>query len=280
MRSARSVLVELLRARYGDAAPRIPPYAANGNDVLANLFAHRSVRAFGSERLPTGTLELLIAAAQSAPSSANLHAWSVVAVENPARKARLARLCDDQVSILEAPVFLVWLADLARLRRLAESYGTASEALNYLDSFVRALIDVSLAAQNAATAAESLGLGTCFVGALRNHPDRVAEELCLPPEVFPVFGLVVGYPDHERPPGEVKPRLPVNAVLHREAYGISRESEAWRGYDAIFSAFQASQHEAPTGWTSLAAKRVQDGAALGSRAGLSEAVSKLGFKLS
>jgi nitroreductase len=280
MRSARTVLVELLRARYGDAAPRIPPYAAAGTDVLASLFAHRSVRAFGPERLPTGTLELLIAAAQSAPSSANLHSWSVVAVENPARKARLASLCDDQAAILEAPIFLVWLADLARLRRLAERFGTSSEALDYLDSFLRAIIDVTVAAQNAATAAESLGLGTCFIGALRNYPDQVAEELGLPPEVLPVFGLVIGYADVSRPPAEIKPRLPVHATLHREAYGPSRENEAWQGYDAIFSAFQESQHEVPTGWTPQAAKRVLNGAALGSRAALSQAISKLGFKLS
>ncbi len=278
MRSARTVLVELLRARYGLAAPRIPPYAAAGNDVLAGLFAHRSVRAYGPERLPKGTLELLIAAAQSAPSSANLHSWSVVAVEDPQRKARLAKICDGQPAIYEAPVFLVWLADLARLRRVAEHLGTPSDALNYLDSFLRAVIDVAMAAQNAAMAAESLGLGTCYIGALRNDPDAVASELSLPPEVLPVFGLTIGYADVRRPPPEVKPRLPIEAALHHESYGTSREGEAWQGYDASLSAFQAAQHQPATGWTPEAAKRVRDSAALGSRAALADALQRLGFK--
>src|SRR3954463_1185261 len=113
--------LELLRARYGAAhvpspAARYAPDAIN--PVLETLLAHRSVRGFRSDALPGGTLELLIAAAQSAPSSSNLQTFSVVSLEEPARKARVATLAADQNFIREAPLFLAWLVDLSRLQHL------------------------------------------------------------------------------------------------------------------------------------------------------------------
>ena len=96
----------LVRQRYrGDDAPA--PVA--WNDTLAVILGHRSVRAFLPDPLAGGTLETLVAAAQSAASSSNLQVWSVVAVEDPARKARLAALAANQKHIVEAPLILVWL---------------------------------------------------------------------------------------------------------------------------------------------------------------------------
>ena len=270
-------LLDLLHARYGTHESSAPE-GADQNDILKALLSHRSVRAYRTDPLPAGTLELLIAAAQSAASSANLQAFSVVAVEDPARKARLASLCRDQRHIIEAPLFLVWLADLSRLQRVAGSTNVRANGLEYLESFLLAVIDATLAAQNAAVAAESLGLGTVYIGALRNRPEEVAAELALPPQVLPVFGLVVGYPDESRP-AEIKPRLPVSAILHREQYAVANESTSLAAYDTTLAAFQTSQQLPPIGWTKAATKRVQDGEALGARVRLAEAVKNLGFTL-
>ena len=79
-------------------------------------------------------------------------------------------------------------------------------------------------------AAESLGLGTVYVGALRHHPEKVAAELNLPPNAFAAFGLAVGHPD-PAVPGAVKPRLPQSLVLHREQYGSPTKARAIAGYD-------------------------------------------------
>src|ERR1019366_4866478 len=105
----------LARARYGAAAaPRLLPL----NAVLTTLLSHRSVRRYRPDPLPLHTLETLVAAGQSASTSSNLQAWSVVAVEDAGRKARLAAVAGNQAHITECPLFLVFLADLSRLDRL------------------------------------------------------------------------------------------------------------------------------------------------------------------
>lgn len=268
----------LVQARYGATSDALSSTAAPFNDVLASLLSHRSVRAYLPDPLAPGTLEQLVAAAQSASTSSNLQAWSVVAVEDKARKARLAVLARDQKHINEAPLFLVWIADLSRLRRVASTSGSPSDGLNYLESFVLAVIDASLAAQNAAIAAESFGLGTVYIGAIRNEPEKVAAELNLPPGAFPVFGLVVGKPDPARP-ASVKPRLPQATILHRETYQTASESDAVASYDTTLAAFQATQNLPVTGWSAQATQRTANAAALGSRVRLAAAVAALGFKI-
>ena len=118
------------------------------------------MRAFLPAPLAEGTIETLVAAAQSAPTSSNIQAWSVVAVEDPARRARLSLIAGDQRHIVEAPLLLVWVADLARASAVAAERGLVLEAAGYTESFLLATIDAALAGQNAVVAAESLGLGT------------------------------------------------------------------------------------------------------------------------
>jgi nitroreductase len=274
-----SGLVELLRARYGNAGSVPEGGLPLPDEVLESLLAHRSVRAYRPDPLPPGALELIIAAAQSAPTSSNLQAWSVVSVEEPARKSRLAGLCRNQSHIHEAPLFLVWIADLSRLRRAAGRSGSPASGLGHLETFLVAVIDATLAAQNAVVAAESLGLGTVCIGAIRNESVKVAAELALPAEAFPLFGLVVGHPDPARPAAEVKPRLPQSEVLHRETYSTASEEQAIAQYDSVLGAFQASQGLPATGWTRQAIQRIADASALGSRAHLAKAIAALGFKL-
>jgi nitroreductase len=266
---------EALAARYADATP---PVGEVWNDTLAGLLAHRSVRAYGPEPLPEGTLEALIAAAQSAASSSNLQTWSVVAVTDPARKARLAELVGDQAHVRAAPLFLVWIADLSRARRLADAASAPSASLEYLESFLVASIDAALAAQNAVVALESLGLGCVYIGAIRNKPVAVAQELGLPPLAAPVFGLCIGRPV-EGSTAAVKPRLPQSVVLHREVYDARTEAAAIAGYDAASVAFQASQGLPRTGWSALVRRRVADPAQLSGRDRLRRALNSLGINL-
>lgn len=249
------------------------------NDILDHLLSHRSVRAYLPDPLPEGTLEALVAAAQSAASSSNLQIWSVVAVEDSGRRQRLAELSGNQAHIRQAPLFLVWLADHARLRRTSAQRDIATEGLDYLEMFVMAVVDASLAAQNAVLAAESLGLGTVYIGALRNHPEQVAAELGLPDGVFPVFGLCVGHPDPAVITA-VKPRLPQEAILHRETYTLESQDEAIRRYDATMSEFYTAQNMATPGdWSQHSAKRVSSPARLSGRDRLKDALNALGFKL-
>jgi len=265
----------LLRQRYG--ASDVPP-DLRWNAVISSLLSHRSVRAYLPQPLPEGTLETAIAAAQSAASSSNLQVWSVIAVEDPARKARLAVLAGDQRHILQAPLFLVWLADLSRLKRLAEARGIETAGLSYIELLVVGIVDTALAAQNAVAAFESLGIGTVYIGALRNNIGPVAAELGLPSHVLPVFGLTVGYPDPARP-AAIKPRIAQAAVLSRETYATAGEQEAVARYDQALQAFQQEQGQVTEGWSARAIERIRTPQALHGRHHLRQALHALGFEL-
>lgn len=263
---------EAIFARYREAVPA----GSDWNPVLASILGHRSTRAYLPDPLPPGTVETIVAAASSAPTSSNIQAWSVVAVTDPDKRATLARIAGDQRHITQAPVILVWVADLARAEALGIAEGTPLTGLDYTESFLLAAIDAALAAQNALTAAESLGFGTVYIGALRNDPQAVARLLGLPQRAVAVFGLVVGYPDPAVPTA-VKPRLPQQAVLHREVYAADQTAAIARHDDATL-AFRAEQNLPRQRWSDLLVGRLRDAAALKGRDRLRAIFEGLGIR--
>jgi nitroreductase len=261
--------------RYGADVP-VPGV---WNETLDVLLAHRSVRHYTQDKLPDGALEAMLAAAQSASTSSNLQLWSVIAVEDAGRKQRLSVHAASQSHVANAPLLLVWLADLARLRQLGESLSAATEGLDYFEAFLLAATDAALAAQNAMVALESLGLGGCYIGAFRNNAPEVAAELGLPREVFALFGMTVGVPDPARP-AQVKPRLPQEVVLMREQYQWNDEQRAAiAAYNERLRLFQRAEQMKEQDWTALATRRVRDAKALTGRHILREFLNKIGFPL-
>lgn len=244
--------------RYGDPDARLEAV----NDTVRIQLAHRSVRRFGPRDVTDDELTTLVAAAQSAPTSSNLQPWSVIAVRDPERRARLAHLAGEQAFIAQAPLFLVWVADLGRARRLAARRGTDVHAADYLETTLIGFIDTALATQNAVTAAESLGLGSVFVGAIRNRPEEVAAELKLPPHTVAAFGLAVGEPDPAERAG-VKPRLPQAAVLHREQYSDASDAHL-DVYDERLAAYNA-RFGLKGNWTDRVLARLRGPESMGGR---------------
>ncbi|KAI1380119.1 nitroreductase [Hypoxylon crocopeplum] len=285
-------LSSLLEARYGttssgNAAPPATPIAANA--TLETLLQHKSVRNFLPDPLAPGTLELLTAAAQSAATSSNLQTWSAVAITTPSLKSQAATLCSDQAFIRAAPLFLVFCADLARLTTTCAQHGTPGTGLEFLEMYTMAAIDASLAAQNACVAAESLGLGTCYVGAARNRPRELASLLSLPPRVVALFGLAVGWPDPGAPPATVKPRLAQGEVVRRETWGQAsggdetqqqEEAANLAAYDEVLADFNAKQGrgDAPA-WTYRSAHRIATVESLHGRDIFREVLEERGFEL-
>lgn len=262
-------------ARYGATESNVP---LAWNDTMDLLLNHRSVRAFLGDPLPAGTLEALVAAAQSASTSSNVQAWTVIAVTNPETKAALSQIAGGQKHMEECPLLLVWCADLARTKTIGERHNYPTDATGFLESFVVSVVDAALAAQNAAIAAESFGLGMVYIGALRNNPQEVVRILKLPPNVVAAFGMCVGYPDPARP-YNVKPRLPQRVVLHREHYDDSVPQEALDSYDATLAAFQRAENMKDVGWTGLMKGRWRDAASIKGRDKIRAALLALGFRL-
>jgi nitroreductase len=271
-----------LQQRYAQPAAATPPAWAQATPdaLIASLLGHRTVRAYLPDPVSDAALHAMVAAAQSAATSSNLQAWSVVAVRDPERKARLADLAAGQAHIRECPLLLLWIADLSRLDRVGSAVGVAADANRYLEMFLVAVIDAALAAQNAVAAAEALGLGTCYLGAMRNHPEEVARELALPPQAFVTFGLCVGREDPARA-AAVKPRLDPSLILHYEQYraGGEHEQAQMAHYNDVMRGFQASQGMALADWTRQSATRVRGPESLSGRDRLKAALAALGFPL-
>ena len=266
---------DLVHARYRD------PSLIGGvamNPVLETILNHSSCRAFLPDPIAPATLEAIIAAAASAATSSNLQVWSLMVVEDPARKARLSALAGGQKHIEQSPTFLVWLADLARLDTIAKQSQADVAGIHFLELFMVALIDAALAAQNAVVALGSLGLGSVYIGALRNQPEKVAAELGLPKLVFPAFGLSIGVPDPKGTSG-IKPRLPQSVAVHREQYNPAIDPAAIAAYDTRMSAFQTERNMPDERWTQRVINRVQTAASLTGRHRMREALANLGFAL-
>ncbi len=245
------------------------------------IHRHGSVRDYKPDPVPTGTIETIVAAGQRASTSSNLQMYSVVVVTDDQKRAHLMRLCGNQEHIIQAPVYMAWCADLSRLERVCNLQGYENES-NYMENLMLAVVDATLAMQNAALAAESLGLGFCYIGGIRNYPEQVIELLELPPLVFPICGMTLGWPVQ---PPRIRPRLPLDAVLHWETYDEDDEAQL-RAYDramietGIYAGRQVAsgRGERPHsdyGWMEHSARR----ASQVHRAGLREALLQAGFEM-
>lgn len=204
-------------------APEVPVTTP----TIEQIYQHASIRKYKSDPVPTELVEQIVAASQRSSTSSNMQTWTVIAVTDDQKKARLKEIAGNQKHILQAPVFLTWCADLSRLDRISELIGYDHEA-RYVENFIIASVDAAIAMQTATLAAESLGLGMCYIGALRNDPRAVIELLELPKLVFPVCGMTLGWPDDSP---VKKPRLPLDVILHREKYGVEDEETLLRQYD-------------------------------------------------
>ena len=264
-----------LEKRYGKIElPKQGPW----NEAINLLLSHKSVRSYKPDLLPDGTLETLLAAAQSAATSSNLQLWSLVAITDPDKKRELAKVAGNQKHIEQCPLFLVWLADLSRNQRMGEEEGVEMEVMPFVETFLVAAIDAALAAQNAVIAAESLQLSTVYIGAMRNNPEKVAELLQLPSEVFGVFGLCVGYASSDIK-AEVKPRLPQAAIAFNEVYGNPDEQKLRINYDHEMTKFSERNEMVADTWTNRVLGRMGKLSGMNGREKLMGILNSMGFPL-
>jgi FMN reductase (NADPH) len=250
--------------------------------VIEQIYRHVSVRTFKPEPVPTDLVETIVAAAQCSATSSNLQMYSVVAVTDAERRARLSELCGAQAQVAEAPVFLAWCADRSRLDRICR-YRGYPQPTEHVEPFLVAAVDVAILMQTATLAAESLGLGACYIGAIRNHPAEIIDLLELPRLTFPISGMTLGWPAASP---KQKPRLATSAILHWEAYDAGDEQEALIEYDRVMAEtgiYRGRQVPVPGGggemedygWMEHSARRVSEP----KRTGLGPVIRQQGFGL-
>lgn len=196
--------------------------AAKMNQVIETILNHRSIRHFEDKPLTQEQIETIVESAQAASTSSFIQAYSIIGVTDKEKKKKLAEVVGNQPYVENNGHFFVFCADLYRHSLIGEMEGKdVLPSIESTEKFMVALIDAALAAQNAAVAAESMGLGICYIGGIRNKLDEVEKILKTPERVIPLFGLAVGYPS--KITGQ-KPRLPFKHVYHENTYEENKET--------------------------------------------------------
>lgn len=186
------------------------------NEVISTILNHRSIRHFEDKALTDEQIKTIVTCAQSAATSNFIQAYSIIGIKNKERKHKLAELAGHQPYVENNGHFFIFCADLYRHMLVGEQENQeVVPSIESTEKFMVALIDTALAAQNAALAAESMGLGICYIGGIRNNLEEIKKLLKTPERVIPLFGIAVGYPA-EIP--DKKPRLPFGLIYHEEEY--------------------------------------------------------------
>jgi len=217
------------------------------NSVIELLMNHRSIRAFEDKPVPAEIVETILRCAQMAPTSSYLQAYSIIEVTDPAKREVLKAASGGQRWVTEAPLALLFCADLHRLERFLPIKD--KNVLHNDELFTVAVTDVALAAQKLLIAAQSFGLGGVVVGGVRNDMEAMAKAFDLPPMVFPMFVLPLGYPAKELPQ---RPRLPLEFITAKDKYPEIEDLEKFNAYDEQVSKYfeGISNGEDCFGWVS------------------------------
>lgn len=182
--------------------------------VKALLRSHSSVRIYDGQPITRDIVEDLIETAQMAATSHFVQAYSVIWVTDEEKKEKLGLLSNNPRQYETSGGAFLFCVDFKRLQVAGQLEGVDIVA-DSAENVLVGVADVALFAQNFVIAAESMGYGICYIGGVRNNPDEISELFNLPNYVFPLFGLTIGTPVKRN---EVKPRLPVAAVLHENTY--------------------------------------------------------------
>ena len=199
--------------------------------VIELLTAHASVRKYKDSPLSKEHVVELVRAGQHAASSHFVQAYSVIHVTDDNKREKLAELAKNPQQILSAGAVLVFCMDFHRLQKAAGLLGKDID-FSHAENVLVGSIDVALFAQNVAIAAESKGYGICYIGGVRNAPEEVSQLFDLPTGVAPMFAMTIGVPDEAN---EVKPRLPVEAILHENSYDTNKYEDIIPVYDEIMN---------------------------------------------
>ncbi len=187
------------------------------NHILQSLHDRKSVRVFEPRPVPPQDKLDILTAATQAPTAGNQQLYTILDITDPGLKERLAVLCDNQPFIATAPLVLIFLADCQKWQD-AFTHGGCTPRNPGLGDLLLAVSDANIAAQNAVVAAESLGLGSCYIGDIMENREDLIPLLDLPPYVFPAAMLVIGYPTPQQRERTKPQRCALKHIVHENGY--------------------------------------------------------------
>ncbi len=185
------------------------------NETIHTLLSHRSIRKYSDQKISDAILDIILRAACNGSTMGNMQLHSIIVTEDKTMMEKMAPFHFNQSMATNAPLILTFCADLNRFKHYCRYRDAETEAYSNFQSYHWAVIDAIIAAQNGCVAAESLGLGICWLGTITYNADKFIEIMKLPENVVPVACISIGYPD-EKPP--LTDKLPLEAFVHREVY--------------------------------------------------------------
>ena len=166
-------------------------------ETIASQLAHRTIRAYKEQPLTEAEIETLMEVARHTATASYLQGYTVLHITDPQVREKIyAASGQPYVGGTKGDMF-IFVVDLYRNSRIRAEQGVSSEALSSMNLFLTGAEDALLAAQNVVVAAESMGLGTVYLGSILADPRLVVDALELPELTFPILGLLVGHSDQE-----------------------------------------------------------------------------------
>ena len=187
------------------------------NQIIQSLFDRKSVRVFTDREITPEDKSLILRAATQAPTAGNQQLYTIIDVTDQAIKDTLVRTCDNQPFIADAKMVLIFCADCKKWYD-AFRFAGCEPRLPGVGDLALAISDATIAAQNAVVAAESLGIGSCYIGDIMENCEAHRELLHLPRYVFPCCMLVFGYPTEQQINRAKPQRSPMDSIVHENVY--------------------------------------------------------------
>ena len=215
------------------------------NEVIRQLNNRKSVRAYTDREIGKEEKDAILRAAAQAPTAGNQQLYTILDITDQQLKDKLVETCDHQPMIAQAKLVLIFCADCKKWYDAYAAVGCQPRKPGVGDLLL-ACSDAIIAAQNAVTAAESLGIGSCYIGDIMENCEQQRELLGLPEYVFPVGMVIFGYPTEQQQRRPKPERVQMHYIVHENGYKpLSKQEleEMWaprageKGYEAWMEAF-------------------------------------------
>lgn len=201
------------------------------NETMATLMNRKSVRVFEQKEIPAEIKEAVLGAAMRAPTAGNSMLYSILDITEQGLKDKLAETCDHQPFIASAPMVLVFLADYRRWYRKFQQAGCESIPKPRMSDLILSANDTVIAAHAACVAAESFGIGSCYIGDIIEQWETHQKLFSLPQFVAPVSMLVFGYPTEQQKERKQPSRFPKEMIVFENSYHDLTDEELLAYYD-------------------------------------------------
>ncbi len=187
------------------------------NEIVKALHSRKSVRVFTEREISRQDRETILYAALQAPSAGCQLLYTILDITDQGKKERLAELCDHQNFVAKAKLVLVFCADCRKWLTFYREAGLVPRDPGPGDLLL-AVEDAMIAAQNAVTAAESLGIGSCYIGDVMENAEDMKALLGLPRYVYSACMVIFGYPSEHQKQRKKPERFELSDMVCENTY--------------------------------------------------------------